>query len=82
MKLQSIIIQKSNHNDIVILIGVDEVLKNIKSFDGHNIRKIEETPNYIIFKILPKCRFLKDSFISKKYSVEGKDYYYIYGKSK
>ena len=73
MNIQSIIIQKSNHNDI------DEVLKNI---DGHNIRKIEKTPNYIIFKILPRCRFLKDSFISKKYNIEGKDYYYIYGKSK
>jgi len=75
MNIQSVIIEKSNHNDI-------NDKKNLKSFEGHDIRKIEETPNYIIFKILPKCRFLKDSFISKKFHVDKKDYYYIYGKYK
>lgn len=81
MQLQSIIIQKSNHNDInEVLKNIDK--KNLKSFDGHNIRKIEETPNYIIFKILPRCRFLKDSFISKKFHVDKKDYFYIYANQK
>ena len=90
MILQSIIIEKSNDKFNEVFKKIDR--ENLKTFDGHNIRKIEETPNYIIFKILPKCRFEKDSFIAKKYVKTNDDhngaephksaFFYIYGSEK